>query len=83
MEVTIMWLTNFPKVRIQEYPKGFVVEIQKRTWYGKKYWTHIISVSGIADEPWYFKTYDYALENAIRYFRWDVMIDSECKHTEQ
>lgn len=46
-----MHLTNFPKVRIERYVKGFVVEIQKKNWYGKKYWVHISSVSGIETMP--------------------------------
>ena len=48
--------------RIKQYPKGYVVEIQKRKWYGKKYWTHFISVAGIESKPWYFSSFGYAVE---------------------
>ena len=68
-----MWLTNLQNIRMHNYPKGWVVEIQKQTWYGRKYWTHLISVSGIESEPWYFLSYDTALEEATKYFRWDLM----------
>lgn len=68
-----MWLVNFPKVRIAKYPKGFVAEIQKSTWYGKKYWVHIESVSGIESEPWYYSTFDVAAKEASKHFRWDLL----------
>lgn len=48
------------KFRIKKYDKGYVVEVQKRKWYGKKYWTHYISVSGIKSMPWYYSSYEYA-----------------------
>ena len=48
--------------RIKQYPKGYVVEIQKRKWYGEKYWTHFISVAGIESKPWHFSSFGYALE---------------------
>ena len=47
--------------RIQEYTKGWVVEVQKQKWYGKKYWTHFVSVAGIESEPWYYTTLDFAM----------------------
>ena len=68
-----MWLVNLSEIRIHKYPKGWVVETQKKTWYGKKYWLHIISVAGIEDEPYYFQSYQFALDEAIKYFRWDLM----------
>ena len=68
-----MWLTNLSNIRMHKYPKGWVVEIQKKTWYGRKYWTHLISVAGIKSEPLYFSTYDFALDEATKYFRWDLM----------
>lgn len=68
-----MWLTNLQNVRIHEYDKGFVVEIQKKTWYGRKYWTHLISVFGIESDPWYFSSYDFAIQEAVKYFRWDLI----------
>jgi len=68
-----MWLTNLQNIRIYKYPKGWVVEIQKTTWYARKYWTHLISVAGIESDPWYFSTYDFALDEATKFFRWDLM----------
>ena len=68
-----MWLTNLQNIRMHKHLKGWVVEIQKKTWYGRKYWIHLISVAGIESEPWYFLTYDLALNEATKYFRWDLM----------
>lgn len=56
-------MVNFPQIRIKQYPKGWVVERKFTTWYGRFYWKHIISVSGMPDEPWFFSTYEMALEN--------------------
>lgn len=67
-----MWLVNFPKIRVEKYTKGYVVEIQKSTWYGKKYWVHIESVSGIESEPWYYQSFDIAVEEAAKHFNWDL-----------
>ena len=62
---------------MHKYPKGWVVEIQKKKWYGKKYWIHLISVAGIESEPWYFQNYDSALEEAVKFFKWDLMKGSQ------
>lgn len=64
------------KLRIKEYPKGWVVEIQKRKWYGKKYWTHLVSVAGIVDEPWYHSDFDSAMESLIFKIEQEVIINS-------
>lgn len=68
-----MFLCNFHKVRIHKYPKGWVVEIQKTTWFGRKYWVHLISVSGIESEPWYFSNYDFAQQEALNYFKYELI----------
>ena len=75
-----MNLVNFPKVRIKRYDLGYVVEVQKRTWYGLKHWTHIISVSGMESQPWYYKDYDIALQEAEKLFRWDLIYYSDRKN---
>jgi len=62
-------LINFPKIRIKEYPKGFSVEIQKIAWYGRKYWTHAIGVSGMSDEPWFYPSYELALSQFHEHFK--------------
>jgi hypothetical protein len=67
-----MHLVNFPKIRIKKYPQGYSAEILKRKWYGKKCWVHIVSVAGLPNEPWYSDSYDYALECAVKYFKWDI-----------
>lgn len=59
--------------RIKKYPRGYVVEIQKTTWYGKKYWTHYISVSGIDSEPWYHSEYKYAEMNLINKIKTEIL----------
>lgn len=53
------------KFRIKHYSKGWVVEIQKTKWYGKKYWIHFISVAGIASMPWYHSTPEFAMDSLI------------------
>ena len=68
-----IWLTNFQNIRMHKYDKGWVVEIQKKKWYGKKYWTHLISFSGLENNPFYFSSYDSALEEATKYFKWELM----------
>jgi len=67
-----MHLVNMPKVRVKKYPRGWVVEREFKTWYGKKYWKHIESVSGIDTQPWYYKTMDIAVEEAKKHFAWDL-----------
>ncbi|NRA52151.1 MAG: hypothetical protein HRU12_23730 [Phaeodactylibacter sp.] len=51
--------------RIAKYDRGFVVEVQKRTWYGRKYWTHFVSVAGIESRPWFFSSYDLAMTGLL------------------
>ena len=62
--------------RIKEYNSGFVVEIQKRTWYGRKYWTHYISVRGINSMPWHHSTYDFAMDNLLSEIRTQTVLNS-------
>jgi len=62
--------------RIKKYDEGFVVEVQKKTWYGKTYWTHFISVAGIASKPWYHSTYNDAESNLIKTIKWDTIWNS-------
>ena len=64
------------KYRIEKYEKGFVVEIQKRKWYGKIYWTHFISVSGIASEPWFHSSYKFAEINLLKEVKWQTIGNS-------
>lgn len=68
-----MWLENL-KVRVKQYPKGWVVETQKKTWYGKTYWVHIVATAGISNEPWHYSSKEGAVENASLYFKWDLLL---------
>lgn len=61
-----MSLVNFPKLRIKKYPRGYVVEIKKKKWWGKEYWVHIISVAGMEDTPWVFPNYEIAFKETTR-----------------
>ena len=63
--------------RIKRYKKGFVVEVQKKRWYGKKYWTHFISVSGISSEPWFHSSYEYAEKNLLNEIKWQTIKNSK------
>lgn len=67
-----MWLTGI-EFRVKEYHKGWVVEVKKRKWYGKYYWTHIESVSGMSKKPWYYKTKEIAISEAKKHFEWDLI----------
>ena len=71
-----MHLINFPPVRVQKYPQGYSVEIEKKTWYGKKYWVHIISYYGRPDKPYYYLDFDMAVKEAKRMFSWDIISQS-------
>ena len=58
--------------RIKKYDKGFVVEVQMRKWYGKKYWTHFISTAGMSSEPWCPPTYELARQSLIQEIKWQT-----------
>ncbi len=62
--------------RIVKHLKGYVVEVEQKKWYGKKYWTHFISVSGIDSQPWYHETYDFAEMNLLNKIKWDTFSNS-------
>ncbi len=71
-----MWLENL-KIRVKQYPKGWVVEIErtKWTWLGKrKHWEHLISVSGMSDKPWFYDTKERAISQAVKLFEWDLLL---------
>ncbi len=62
--------------RIKKYNKGFVVEVQKTKWYGKKYWVHFISVAGISSMPWFHSSYEYAEMNLVNEIKWQTSRNS-------
>jgi len=62
-----MHLVNI-KIRVKKYPEGWVVE---RASFNK--WLHVISVSGIKEQPWYFKTKEVAIEEFKKLSEWDLI----------
>ena len=66
--------------RIKKYPRGYVVEIKKKRWYGKKYWTHFVSVAGIEEMPWHHETFDFAMMNLLDKIKWGAMRISESEN---
>ena len=75
-----MWLENL-KVRVKQYPKGWAVETQKSRrfllFFTVNYWVHIEATSGMADKPWYYKTKEMAISEAVKHFEWDLIINTE------
>lgn len=63
--------------RIKRYPRGWVVEQKHKTWTGKTYWKHCISVAGIDSLPWYHTSYDFALESLINKIKEDTAENSD------
>lgn len=62
--------------RIKKYPIGYVVEIKKRKWYGKEYWTHYISYSGYSDKPYCFNSFEFAKQELLLEIGRDVFRNS-------
>jgi len=63
-------------LRIIKCQKGFLVQIEKSKWslFGiKKYWTHFISYSGLSEEPFYFSTFENAMNEMLKEIRWEVL----------
>jgi len=72
-----MHLVNFPKVRIKKLSTGYIVQIQKRRWYGTKYWTHIEATTGMDSVPWIYSSFEIALDEVKKHFGWDILSESE------
>lgn len=64
------------KFRIKQYKQGWVVEIQKRRWYGKKYWSVYIKVSGSKTVPWFFSNEKYAMRQLLDVIRRQTLRNS-------
>lgn len=62
--------------RIRKCDKGFIVEVQKTKWYGKKYWTHFISVAGLPHLPFYFSTYGGAMSEMLKDIKWQTIVNN-------
>jgi hypothetical protein len=63
--------------RIKKYPRGWVVEVKKRKWWGKSYWVHFISVAGIDSMPWHHTTFDYAMMSLIDKVKQETLENSD------
>ena len=61
-------LTNL-KVRVKKYPKGWVIQRKRLFW-----WVHLIGTSGMSDEPWYYSTKEVAIEEVLRYMKYDLIL---------
>lgn len=69
-----MWLSNI-KIRIKKYSKGWAVEIQKEKrvllFFKRMHWMPLICYIG-SDEAFYYKTKEFAMYSAKRYFEKDL-----------
>ena len=67
---------EYSNFRIVKTKKGYRVDIQKSKWwlFGlKKNWTHFISYSGLADQPFYYSTFEMAMSEMLKEIRWEVL----------
>ena len=67
---------EYSNFRIVKTKKGYRVDIKKTKWtlFGlKKYWTHFISYSGLAEHPFYYSTFDMAMSEMLKEIRWEVL----------
>lgn len=71
-----MWLKNSPKFRVSFNEKGYYVEIQKTTWYGRKYWAPCIMYNGTQNDIMYYLYFKDAIKQATKYFKWDLISNS-------
>lgn len=63
--------------RIKETSKGYIVEVEKKKWYGKRYWQPFINWRG-TNEPFHYGTFDDALDSLIKEVRWIAIDGSNC-----
>lgn len=70
-----MWLSNI-KIRVKKYNQGWSVEIQKEKKFffifKRTYWMPLICYNG-SDEAFYYKTKEFAMYCAKRYFYKDLL----------
>jgi hypothetical protein len=66
--------------RIKKCARGYVVEEQRQKgWLFKRtYWTHLISVSGIATLPWHFNSKEEAMNAILAEVRYNTILNSNC-----
>jgi hypothetical protein len=61
--------------RIVKYEEGYVVETQKKTWYGRKHWVTFITATG-SNTPWHYKSFYSAMLGLVREIKWVVIKQS-------
>jgi hypothetical protein len=65
-------IVNFPNIRIRHVEdKGFVIEIQRSL-----KWVHIISYYGMSDKPYYYSSYNSAMDDLLKEIKWKIIRDS-------
>lgn len=67
---------EYSNFRIVKTKKGYRVDIQKSKWafFGlRKYWTHFISYSGLAEQPFYYSTFEMAMIEMLKEIQWEVL----------
>ena len=66
------------KFRIIEYGLGWIVQVQRRKWYGRKYWTGYVMTSGM-NIPWVHESYDFAEMNLLNQIKHETIVNSTFK----
>jgi hypothetical protein len=65
---------TFPKIRIRECEKGYVVEFKTTKYFFFKIWKHAISCYGLENEPFYYRSLENAINCFCSFFRREVEI---------
>lgn len=65
----IVMLKNI-SIRIKQYQKGYAVEVKQKRLFGYR-WVNIVSYNG-SDEPFYYSTYQGALDNLLKMIKWEL-----------
>lgn len=65
------------KFRIKKFDEGFMVQVLKCKWFGRDYYTHYISYTGLPKEPYYFSSYDKAEEELLLDIKWKTIQNSK------
>jgi len=65
------------KYRIKKYDRGYVVENQKRRWWGKRYWTHYIYSFCLPEVPWYHSSSGFAMLNLLAKIKYKTIENSD------
>ena len=63
--------------RIKKYTQGFVIEVMRSNWYGKKYWVSYVTCGW--GYPFFYTSYDEAEESLVNYIKHILAINSKYK----